>query len=99
MLSARIRITPQETEELRHALIPGTARDLLAELAAAASFKIATSGSVSDSRMSDREMVLRFLAFRLFPEEDYASTDLDDFLRAAMRDLNELPHRRIPKIE
>ena len=57
--------TPLTLQELRHALIPGRARTLLKELANGEPFRDATQGSVKPQRMADREMVLRFLAFRL----------------------------------
>ena len=90
---------PLSRQELRHALIPGPARGLLAELAASSDFQRATHGSVRDARMSDREMVLRFLAFRLFEPADYKSQDLDDFLRQAMKQINQLPEDRIAELK
>lgn len=78
-------LTPQE---LRHALIPGPARLLLKELAASPAFLDATRRSVSSARMADREMVLRFLAFRITPPEEYSRGDLDAFLRQAMWHIN-----------
>lgn len=81
---------PLSHQELRHALIPGPARDLLAELARSTEFQEATQGSVGDARMSDREMVLRFLAFRLSSPQSYDTDDLDIHLRRAMSALNRL---------
>ena len=86
---------PLTFQELRHALIPGQARQLLAEMAKRPTFLSATQGSVSDARMSDREMVLRFLAFVMIEPSDYRAADLDEFLREAMEDLNELSSERI----
>ena len=85
-------LTPQE---LRHALIPGKARELVARLALNPAFLDATLRSVSPKRMADREMVLRFLAFRLTPPEEYVRGDLDAFLRQAIRLINDLPPERI----
>ncbi|WP_007023667.1 DUF262 domain-containing protein [Saccharomonospora iraqiensis] len=90
---------PLSRQELRHALIPGRARDLLPELAASPAFQKATQGSVRDARMSDCEMVLRFLAFRLFSIAEYGSRDLDDFLRAAMKNLNNLDDSQLRALE
>jgi hypothetical protein len=86
-------LTPQE---LRHALIPGRSRSLLRELAESDAFIDATQGSVKPTRMADREMVLRFLAFRLVEPADYVTGDLDAFLRSTMRLVNDLP---VPQIE
>ncbi|WP_449060678.1 DUF262 domain-containing protein [Planomonospora algeriensis] len=77
-------------QELRHALIPGQARKLLAELADSEPFLQATLRSVKKDRMADREMVLRFLAFRLTEPADYPRGDLDVFLRQAMKQINTL---------
>ena len=89
---------PLTLQELRHALIPGRARDLLRELAGSEPFLEATQESVSPSRMADREMVLRFLAFRLTEPADYPRGDLDTFLRHAMRQLNELTPADIDRL-
>ena len=79
-------------QEIRHALIPGPARELLASLASSAEFKSATGGRVPDERMADREMVLRFLAFRLTPPEEFRpNQEFDQFLAQAMHGINRLP--------
>jgi hypothetical protein len=90
--------TPLTLQELRHALIPGRARTLLKELADGRPFRDATQGSVKPQRMADREMVLRFLAFRLTEPSDYPRGDLDDFLRQAMKRLNGLPEQQIQRL-
>jgi hypothetical protein len=90
--------TPLTLQELRHALIPGRARTLLKELADGEPFRDATQGSVKPQRMADREMVLRFLAFRLTEPSDYPRGDLDDFLRKAMKRLNDLPEQQIERL-
>ncbi len=90
--------TPLTLQELRHALIPGRARTLLKELAEGRPFLDATQGSVKPQRMADREMVLRFLAFRLTGPSDYPRGDLDDFLRQAMKRLNDLPEQQIERL-
>ncbi len=80
---------PLSRQELRHALIPGPARELLGDLARSDDFLTATDGSVSPTRMDDREMVLRFIAFRLSPPDSYRP-EFDDFLGQAMRKVNTL---------
>jgi hypothetical protein len=81
---------PLSAQELRHALIPGPAREELKTLARSPSFINATTGSVRDDRMADREMVLRFVAFYTNPVENYSSQDFDQFLRATMVSYNKL---------
>ena len=79
---------PLSAQELRHALTPGPARHLLRNLARASDFRSAVAESVSPSRMADREMVLRFLAFRLQDPLTYTSQDFNEFLRESMKAIN-----------
>jgi Protein of unknown function DUF262 len=81
---------PLTSQELRHALIPGQARGILKEWAESVPFLNATAHGVRSDRMSDREMILRFAAFRLTNPEEYSHDDLDRFLRDAMNRLNDL---------
>ena len=81
---------PLVGQEIRHALNPGPARDLLRELAGSAEFLKATDGTVNPRRMADRECVLRFLAFRSLGDDSYGGK-LDDFLMNAMKHLNGAP--------
>lgn len=89
---------PFSRQELRHLWIPGQARLFLKELAESDAFLDATQHSVSPTRMADREMVLRFLAFRLIPPEDYWRGDLDAFLGEAMWQINGLPPAEIARL-
>ncbi|MCK8432115.1 DUF262 domain-containing protein [Streptomyces sp. D2-8] len=90
---------PLSQQELRHALIPGQARDLLARLAESPFFLTATAGSVSPSRMAERELCLRFLAFWLTPPGRYVTQDFDGFLRAAMHHINRLTPAEMEDLE
>ncbi|MEQ1731095.1 MAG: DUF262 domain-containing protein [Vicinamibacterales bacterium] len=80
-------LTPQE---IRHALNPGPALELLDALAKSPEFVEATGGTVSAARMLDRELVLRFCAFTLrpptVPENVYGN--VDRFLTDTMEILN-----------
>jgi len=88
-------LTPQE---LRHALIPGRARELLRDLAQSPEYQDATLRSVSPARMNDREMVLRFIAFRFTEPADYVRGDFDGFLRDAMRRVNRLDQDQVRRL-
>ncbi|WP_405906820.1 DUF262 domain-containing protein [Streptomyces sp. NBC_00828] len=79
---------PLEPQELRHALVRGPVRAFLADLAKDPAFGEATRWSVSDERMADREMVLRFLAFRLSNPARHEEKDFDKFLINAMYKVN-----------
>jgi Protein of unknown function DUF262 len=89
---------PLTQQELRHALIGGRARDLLRELAASEAFLTATQRSILPDRMADREMVLRFLAFRRVKAEGYRYLDLNAFLRDGMKEINSLEEGRISQL-
>ena len=78
---------PLSPQEIRHALNPGRARQFINELAKDQTFLKATNYSVNDKRMTDRECVLRFIAFRLQPLKEYKG-NLDAFLVKAMGALN-----------
>lgn len=79
---------PLNGQEIRHALNPGPVRNYLKELAETEEFLNATDGSINKMRMSDRECVLRFLAFYMESWEEYRSSDLDGFLSSAMNAIN-----------
>jgi hypothetical protein len=81
---------PLKPQEIRHALIEGPVRGYLADLAEDPAFGEATGNSVSNERMSDREMVLRFLAFRLTDPAQHTQRDFDQFLIDAMHLVNRL---------
>ncbi|MGP4049286.1 DUF262 domain-containing protein [Streptomyces sp. 2A115] len=80
-------LTPQE---IRHALVDGPVRGYLADLAEDPAFGDATGHSVSNERMADREMVLRFLAFRLSNPAEHTQRDFDQFLVTSMHHINRL---------
>lgn len=79
---------PLSPQELRHALIGGQARILLRDWANDKLFLKATAHAVSDDRMTDRELVLRFIAFRLTKAQNFRATDFDRFLGQTMRTIN-----------
>ena len=79
---------PLTAQEIRHALHQGPARAFLKELAESEAFRQATNRSISPRRMADRECVLRFLAFHIWPWEDYRADSLDGFLGDTMRRIN-----------
>ncbi|MEV0007889.1 DUF262 domain-containing protein [Streptomyces sp. NPDC047973] len=85
---------PLKPQELRHALVSGPVRAFLADLAEDPAFGEATRWSVSDERMADREMVLRFLAFRMSNPALHTEKDFDKFLIDAMYRINALSEER-----
>lgn len=95
---------PLSGQEIRHALNLGASTELLKQLASEDEycFKLATDYGVGPMRMTDRECVLRFLAFMdkdnylqeqygMRSYEGYSSRDdLDTFLNESMRQINVL---------
>lgn len=82
---------PLSPQEIRHALNQGPATIFLKELAEESAFLKATSYSIKDDRMADREFVLRFMAFAITPYKNYSTReDLDTFLNKKMAELNEM---------
>lgn len=82
---------PLSGQEIRHALNQGPATRLLADLAKSKDFQTAVDGGVSPMRMTDRECVLRYLAFKLSSPSEYTSRDeLDSFLNDRMQQINQL---------
>lgn len=79
---------PLSPQEIRHALNQGKATILLEELSQSPEFQSATAGGVSDERMDDRELVLRFLAFTMTHYSAYKVQDFDTFLHNSMKTIN-----------
>lgn len=84
-------------QEIRNALYQGQATNLLRELADSDDFLRVTTHSISPIRMDDRECVLRFLAFSLYPYENFrnrndpkAPRNLDSLLNRTMDRLNKI---------
>lgn len=90
-----LMLSPQE---IRHALNQGIPAEFVKQLADLRSFKAATDFSIPEDRMLDREFVTRFLAFYLFPVEEYNS-DLEEFLNRAMENLGTLSKEELEIIK
>ena len=74
--------SPLYPQEIRHCMSKDRSREFLKALANEPDFITATGGSFkSHPRMADREVVLRFLAFRICSPDEYAQhSSFDDFL-------------------
>ena len=82
---------PLSPQEIRQALNQGPATEMLERLASSDAFQRATASSIRDLRMTDREFVLRFIAFFLEPSPSEVTTKaggFDFFLHQAMKKLN-----------
>lgn len=90
---------PLSSQEIRHALNQGKATKLLEKLANTKEFKIATARGVPDKRMEAREVVLRFLAFKITSFMQYNSRELDTFLNQGMQAMNKMSDQALVKLE
>ena len=74
--------TPLSAQEIRHSTSKTRSRDFLKELVNDESFVTATGGALwNHPRMADREVALRFVAFRLFTSDEYGRHgSFDEFL-------------------
>lgn len=95
-------------QEMRNALYQGKSTALLNELAKNESFLKATGNGISPTRMKDRYIILRFLAFYLWRERqlttkngellDYKS-DIDEFVGSTMDYINRLNEESIEQLK
>ena len=74
--------TPLSAQEIRHCMSKTRSREFLKHLVSDESFVTATGGALMNHpRMADREVALRFVAFRLFTSDDYEQHGgFDEFL-------------------
>lgn len=83
--------TPLNAQEIRHCMSKDRSRQFLKRCTATEEFRKATGGRFHDHiRMSDRETVLRFLAFRVHDLESYRNhIGIDSFLMNATREIDD----------
>jgi len=80
---------PLSPQEIRHALNQGNATDFLSHLSKLNCFLDTTCKSINPSRMADRELVLRLIAFIIRGVGEFKSNDsMDSFLNTTMRIIN-----------
>lgn len=83
--------SPLSSQEIRHCMSKTRSREFLKELVNEESFAMATGGALNGHpRMADREVALRFVAFRRFTPDDYAEYgNFDEFLGFVTRYLDD----------
>lgn len=81
-------------QEIRNALYPGPVRKYLEQLTKTEEFLDATDHSIRETRMADRECVLRFVTFYDTPWEGYDANDLDGYLCRSMENINAMTLER-----
>jgi len=90
---------PLSLQEVRHALNIGKSTELLKKLADSSEFKKATAYRNFNQRMIDREFILRFLAFVIYPYTEYKATEFDSFLSEVMAEINSMSDEDIYNLE
>jgi hypothetical protein len=94
--------TPLNAQEIRHCMSKPRSRDFLRRCAQSHEFRAVTGMSGNHIRMEDRELALRFCAFRLLGEERYsAARAMDPFLESAndlLDDPIELPDAELEAV-
>jgi hypothetical protein len=92
-----MQLTPQE---IRHALNQGKVTALLAIIAIDPIFRRVTKGVVETLRMSDRELILRVLAFMHLGHHKYVEfNELGTFMLHAMSELNKQSDEMLAKLK
>ena len=91
--------TQLEKQEIRNCLFSGKSTDILRELSDKDCFKQAIDSGFSSKRMKDRELILRYFAFKVCNDyhQDYQG-DMNSFLEDAMKKINEMPEGQIDKL-
>ena len=87
--------TKLERQEVRNCIFSGKSTKLLKELSEKEYFRKAIDNGVSPERMKDREVILRYLAFKLFDYEKDYQGDMSDFVEKAMKKINLMDDRDI----
>jgi len=91
---------PLSPQELRHAIYNGQSTKLLQELTQTKEFNQAVNPtSAMQKRMSDRELILRLLAFKISTYENYKkSNNLAIFLANTMKKINRMSIEEIDSL-
>lgn len=91
--------TSLERQEVRNCIFLGKSTKLLKELSETDYFKKAIDHGISPKRMKDREVILRYLAFKLFNYETEYQGDLSDFVEKAMKKINLMSQNEIEALK
>ncbi|MEG4281379.1 DUF262 domain-containing protein [Microcoleus sp. MON1_C1] len=87
--------TKLERQEVRNCIFSGKSTKLLKQLSEKEYFIKAIDDGVSPKRMKDREVILRYLAFKLFDYDNDYQGDMSDFVERAMKKINLMDDRDI----
>jgi uncharacterized protein with ParB-like and HNH nuclease domain len=91
--------TPLNRQEVRNCIFQGQATELLKKLAQKPYFRQSIDNGVSDLRMKDRELILRYLAFKILDYTTVYQGDMSDFVEKAMLKINEMTVQELKDLE
>jgi hypothetical protein len=91
--------TQLNRQEIRNCIFIGKSTELLKNLASQPYFREAIGNGVSSRRMKDREVVLRYIAFRWFNYKKEYTGDMSNYIESAMKRINSFDDARIDKIK
>jgi len=90
--------TQLNRQEVRNCIFIGESTKLLLELSSTEVFKKAIDWGISPKRMKDREVVLRYLAFRWGNYQTNYEGDLSNYLESVMGKINKMLPSKIEEI-
>jgi hypothetical protein len=91
--------TQLNRQEVRNCIFIGKSTELLKYLASQSYFREAIGNGVSSIRMKDREVVLRYIAFRWFDYKREYTGDMSDYIELAMKRINGFGDAKIDEIK
>lgn len=90
--------TQLNRQEVRNCIFIGKSTQLLKELSENDDYKKAIDFGVKSTRMKDREVALRYIAFRWFDYKNEYSGNMSDFVESAMKKINKMDEPEIQNI-
>ena len=91
--------TQLNRQEVRNCIFIGKSTQLLKELSEKEYFKKAIGWGVSHKRMKDREVILRYLAFRWFDFSHEYTGNMSDYVETAMKKINKMEESSIQEMK
>jgi hypothetical protein len=91
--------TQLNRQEVRNCIFIGKSTQLLRDLSEMDYFKESIWWGVKDTRMKDREVVLRYLAFRWFDYINEYNGDMSEYVESAMKKINKMDDDKIELIK
>lgn len=91
--------TQLNRQEVRNCIFIGESTKLLSDLSSKEEFQKAIDHGVSSKRMKDREVILRYLAFRWGDYQKNYKGDLSNYLESVMVKINKMDYPQIKDIQ